>query len=341
MKLLKSIAAHLLLVAGIGALSLSGGVASAQPAPAATAAPQVLPAKTIYAPPAAVVQPTIAQPAAPQPMAQATKPAASQVIPAVPAPNTAPATAAPAPTAANTNSTVTVVDGYVLGPGDIIDIGILGRTEFNSHVQVQIDGTIQLPFLGSIVASNRTVLQLRDDIRRGLMNGGYYADPAVNVTVATFASRYVVVLGEVGAPGLVAVDRAYRVSEIMAKVGGIRSSGSDIISLRRASGEEITLDFNKVSVGGAAEDPVVNPGDKIFVAKAESFYIYGQISQPGTFPLAREMSVQMALARAGGLTPQGSEKKVKLYRNGVQVGRLKLSDIVKGGDVIVVGERFF
>jgi polysaccharide export outer membrane protein len=206
---------------------------------------------------------------------------------------------------------------------------------------VQIDGTIQLPFLGSIVASNRTVLQLRDDIRRGLMNGGYYADPAVNVTVATFASRYVVVLGEVGAPGLVAVDRAYRVSEIMAKVGGIRSSGSDIISLRRASGEEITLDFNKVSVGGAAEDPVVNPGDKIFVAKAESFYIYGQISQPGTFPLAREMSVQMALARAGGLTPQGSEKKVKLYRNGVQVGRLKLSDIVKGGDVIVVGERFF
>ena len=245
------------------------------------------------------------------------------------------------PAVAPAAATVSLADGYVLGTGDVVEVSVLGREEFRPRVQVQTDGTIQLPYLNSIPAANRTVLKLREEIRQALKDGGYYANPVVAVNVATFASRYVTVLGEVGTPGLVPVDRAYRVSEILARVGGARESGSDTLALRRATGEEITLNIRKIATGGEADDPIVNPGDKLFIAAAETFYIYGQVTAPGTYRVDHDMNLLKALARGGGLTSLGSEKRVKVIRAGVEITRFKPTDTIKGGDVVVIGERFF
>lgn len=266
-------------------------------------------------------------------------PAVAQIpAPPVPAPVASGAVAtAPAPV----SGPVTLNDGYVLGVGDVVDVTVLGRPEFNPRVQIQSDGTLQLPFLGTVKASDLTVLQFRERVRTALIAGGYYADPVVNVAVSTYASRYVTVLGEVGQPGLVPVDRAYRVSEILARVGGARDTGADLLTLRRATGEEIKLDLKNIAIGGPAEDPVVNPGDKIFIPKAETFYVYGQISRPGTYKIDQGMTLRKAIASAGGLTSMGSEKRVKVFRDGREIKKYDLGALIKNGDVIVVGERFF
>lgn len=234
-----------------------------------------------------------------------------------------------------------LADGYVLGVGDVIEVTVLGREEFKPRVQVQVDGTIQLPYIKSIPAEGKTVLQLREDVRRRLQQGGFYTDPVVSVIVASYTARYVTVLGEVGNPGLVPVDRAYRLSEILARVGGLRPTGSDEIQVRRASGQDFNFDMTEVASGGPDKDIYVEPGDKIFVASAPTYYIYGQIAQPGSYRVDREMTLRKALARSGGLTPRGSDKKIKLFRNGKEVSHMDLSDLVKSGDTIVVGERFF
>lgn len=275
-------------------------------------------------------------------MLMAWMPAHAQ-IPAAPplaAPTAAPAAAAPAD-ASSAAAPVSLNDGYILGPGDVVDVSVLGRAEFNPRVQIQTDGTLQLPFLGTFKAADLTVLQFREKVRNALIAGGYYADPVVNVAVATYASRYVTVLGEVGSPGLVPVDRAYRISEILARVGGAKDSGADILSLRRATGEEIKLDVRTIAIGGPADDPVVNPGDKIFIPKAETFYVYGQISRPGTYKIDQGMTLRKAIASAGGLTAMGSEKRVKVFRDGREIKRFELGALIKDGDVVVIGERFF
>lgn len=254
-----------------------------------------------------------------------------------------PGVAAPAPVAAAApeTSTVTLSDGYVLGVGDVVEVTVLGREEFRSRVQVQTDGTIALPFISSVNAANRTVLQLRDEVQQRLVAGGFYAAPVVAVNMVTYASRYVVVLGEVATPGLVPIDRSYRMSEIMARVGGIRPTGSQDIILRRATGEEIKLNMLAIATGGPEQDPVANPGDKIFVAKAEAYYIYGQVAAPGAYPVEADMTLRMALARGGGLTSLGSEKRIKVIRNGVEMKRFPLGDKIRPDDVVVVGERYF
>ncbi|WP_286772844.1 MULTISPECIES: SLBB domain-containing protein [unclassified Sphingomonas] len=260
-----------------------------------------------------------------------TAPAAPQAAPARPA----------ADAAGKDKQQNSLADGYVLGVGDVIEVSVLGREEFKPRVQVQVDGTIQLPYIKSVPAEGKTVLQLREEVRHRLQQGGYYTDPVVSVIVASYTARYVTVLGEVGNPGLVPVDRAYRLSEILARVGGLRPTGSDDVQIRRADGKEFNFDMRDIAGGGPDKDIFVEPGDKIYVAAATTFYIYGQVAQPGSYRIDRGMTLRQALARAGGLTPRGSDKKVKLFRDGKEMGRMNLSDPVKNGDTIVIGERFF
>lgn len=262
-------------------------------------------------------------------------PAAAQAARSAPAPVAAPAASAVvAPAAGNRD------DGYILGAGDVIEIAVLGREEFRPRVQIQVDGTVQLPYLHSVKAAELTVIQFRSQVTKLLREGGFYTDPVVNVAVVSYASRYVTVLGDFGTPGLVPVDRAYRVSEILARAGGIKPTASDEILLRRADGQEFRLPVAKVASGGVADDPFVQPGDKLYLATAPIYYIYGQVGAPGAYKVERGMTVRMALARGGGLTPRGSAGKISVYRNGQKV-KASMDLPLSENDTIYVGERFF
>jgi polysaccharide export outer membrane protein len=63
------------------------------------------------------------------------------------------------------------------------------------------------------------------------------------------------------------------------------------------------------------------------------------------FALTRGMSVLQALAQAGGLTPKGTERGMRVNRRDakgvVQVLDIKMSDLVESGDVIYVRESVF
>ena len=249
----------------------------------------------------------------------------------------APAATPGTPAAADNKATD---DGYVLGAGDVVDVSVLGREEFHPRVQIQVDGTVQLPYLHSVKAADLTVIQFREQVNKLLRDGGFYTDPVVNVAVASYASRYVTVLGEFGNPGLVPVDRVYRVSEILARAGGAKPSAADDILLRRSDGKEFRLPVNDVARGGAAEDPYVQPGDKLFLAAAPIFYVYGQVGAPGAYKVERGMTIRMALARSGGLTQRGSAGKISVYRNGQKV-KATMDMPLSENDTIFVGERFF
>ena len=120
--------------------------------------------------------------------------------------------------------------GYVLGPDDVVEITVLGQPEFTTRARVKANGTVQLPFLGEQKVAGETALTLAPKIAERLRSGGYYTKPVVNIEISGFASRYVVLLGAVAQPGLQPVDRSYRLSEIIARAGGLRETGADFDS---------------------------------------------------------------------------------------------------------------
>lgn len=231
--------------------------------------------------------------------------------------------------------------GYVIGVGDVVEVSLVGVADYRARVKVQADGTVMLPYAESVQAAEQTALQLGREIAGRLARGGYYVRPQIIVDIVSYASRYVTVLGAVASPGLVPVDRAYRVSEILARVGGTRAGGADHVTLRRASGEELTLDIAALATGGESRDPEILPGDKIYVPEAEPFFIYGQVNAPGAYPVRDGMTVRQALARGGGLTQLGTEKRVKIIRGGKDLKGAGLETVVTAEDVVVVGERYF
>jgi polysaccharide export outer membrane protein len=161
------------------------------------------------------------------------------------------------------------------------------------------------------------------------------------VQVSSFAARYVTVLGAVTNPGLVSIDRAYHVSEIIARVGGVKDSAADYIVLRPAKGEERHLTVKTLAVGGPEDDPYVSPGDTIYSPAAELFYISGQVKSPGAYALISDMTLRMAIGRGGGLTDLGSDHGVKITRSGKKLSKVDLDSKIEAGDVIVVVERLF
>lgn len=264
-------------------------------------------------------------------MVLAAAPAAAFAQPAPPVARVAPAPAAAQPAAVSAE--------YVLGPEDVIEIEVVGQPD-KARARVYTDGTVQLNLIGKITAAGKNPRELGDEIAAALRSGGFYASPVVNIEVVSYASRYVTVLGAVVTPSLVPINRTYRLSEILARVGGVQDTAADYLIVRPENGAEKRYLIADLATGDSSKDPVVAPGDKIYAPIAEVFYISGQVNAPGTYSMKTDLTVRQAVGRAGGLTASGSDKKVQVTRGGKKV-KLDGEAKIEPGDVLVVGERLF
>lgn len=93
------------------------------------------------------------------------------------------------------------------------------------------------------------------------------------------------------------------------------------------------------------EGYVNDPRVSIEVLTYRPFYILGEVNQPGEYSYASGMTVEQAIARAGGFTYRANEKTVFLRRQtGSSESAVPLRSAqvaVLPGDTIRVGERYF
>ncbi|TRW17961.1 SLBB domain-containing protein [Glacieibacterium frigidum] len=232
--------------------------------------------------------------------------------------------------------------GYVLGVDDAIVVSVYGQPDAGTTQRIKADGSIVVPLIGKVEAAGETVLSLASTIEKKFVAGGFFKAPVVNVEIGTYVSRTVNVAGKITQPGVYPLDRTYRVLEVLLKAGWVKDAGANYVYLRRADGKEQRLETEALVRGSADKDPVLAPGDTLYVPDADMFYVYGQINRPGTFPVLPGMSVRQAIAIAGGVTASGSDRKVGLYRAGAkEKDEVDLDQPIQKNDVIVVKERLF
>lgn len=230
---------------------------------------------------------------------------------------------------------------YVLGPADVIEVDLLGQPDYTTKQRITEDGNIRLPMIGIVKAADKTVGQLSDEVAQKLKSGGFYAAPIVKIDVSSFGSKYMTVLGNFSSPGLVPIDRPYRLSEIIARVGGVKDGGADYVDYTPRHGQERKIRVADLATGDLKEDPYVSPGDKLYSPPADLIYVSGQVKAPGAYPITPGMTIRMALSRGGGITDQGTYGRVTITRDGKKQTHVDLDQPVRPGDVVVVGERLF
>ena len=248
------------------------------------------------------------------------------------------------PLAAPAAAPVVVVDAnFTLGVGDSVNVGLVGRTDFTTQAQVSSEGTIFLPLIGQVRALGLTTTQLAKQVEESLTKGGFFSAPVAHIEVTGVASRYATILGDVSSPGLMPLDRDYHLSDIVARVGARAGEGAGTIVLTHSDGQSKKYTIEEIATGGGDGDPKIMPGDKIYVPStgSEVFYISGQVKNPGAFPATKGLTVREAIARGGGLTDMGSDRKTKVFRKNVQLKDVTLETVLQPGDIVQIGERLF
>jgi polysaccharide biosynthesis/export protein len=257
-------------------------------------------------------------------------------------------TPATVPPSAAADATLTT---YQIGAQDQLKITVLDEPSLSQSYRVDSDGSITMDYIGRVRAAGSTPTDLQERVRALLAKGDFLKNPQVRVEVESYKSQSVIVSGEVRTPGKLPMTGAMTLLEALAAAGSPTSAASNeltIAHLRRPGSEGRDADVTHVNWKdlqlGKGVDVALQDGDLIHVPKAQTFYIYGQVKNAGTYVYEPGITVQQALAMAGGLTDRGSDRRIRATRfvKGKSLDiSLRLDDKVQPGDTITVDQRFF
>jgi polysaccharide export outer membrane protein len=87
-----------------------------------------------------------------------------------------------------------------------------------------------------------------------------------------------------------------------------------------------------------------DPSVAVEIEAYRPFFILGEVAAPGQYPYVPNMSVETAVAIAGGFSPRAKRDRVTLTHAGEQGATrivVPLGTSVAPGDTVLVGERWF
>ena len=246
-------------------------------------------------------------------------------------------------------------------PGDLVRVTVYGQPDLTTLARVSRDNTITFPFIGEVQVGGVSTSQAQGNIARALDQQGIVRNPQVNVLVETEGSLsgdFVTILGYVQQPGRYPLGDDSQIAtrtllDLMAVAGGTTPEAHSRVIVYRngrggeGPGERMEIDLDNLMQGGELEEVnlALNPGDVVMVPETDVFYIYGQVSRPGRYPLEKDMMVMQAISVGGGVSERGNESGIVLTRLDEDGDRrrldAKLEDPIEPGDVIYVKERFF
>ena len=243
---------------------------------------------------------------------------------------------------------------YHMSQGDIIDIKVFEVDELSRTVHVDSNGNINLPLIGTVSVKGLNEEGLRVKLER-LLAKRYLQKPQVSVFVKEAGFFYV--LGNVNNGERFPYTPGITLQQSIAMAGGFTENADlSSINLTRNSvngiKKRITIDYNLVKEGVSDDIPLMK-NDVIFVNALGKFYLGGYVKKPGSFDYRPDMTLQQAIASAGGVDEIGKASKIRITRKDKDVGVKILTvnynkiksgeseDIdIKEGDIIYVPKSY-
>lgn len=170
------------------------------------------------------------------------------------------ATAVPAPVLQDT--------GYIIQPGDILEVSVWKEKDLQREVVVLPDGSLSFPLAGEIQASGKTVEQLRKELVTRLTK--YIPGAVVTVSAKQIQGNKIYVVGKVARPGEYTASRYVDVMQALSMAGGVTpfAAVNSIQVLRRVNGVQTAIPFkySKVESGKSLKyNIILQSGDVVVV----------------------------------------------------------------------------
>jgi len=256
-----------------------------------------------------------------------------------------------------------IVNEYVIGPRDLLEIKVFELPELNQSVRVSEDGSITLPLLNSVIVGGMSKDAVERKLAR-LLEEKFVKNPQVSVFIREYQSRMVAVIGAVENPGMYELIGRQNLLQMISKAGGItENASSHLFVLREAEGDvlgSIAIDLEDLLANGNQKLNIpLQPGDviNIPVDKIILVFVFGEVRNPGALQVktSKGITLLQAIAQAGGTTEGASRSGITIKRKDRKTGqeiktKVNLKDVIKGrkpdielneGDVVFVPESIF
>ena len=277
-------------------------------------------------------------------------------------------------------STESLKSDYPLGPGDLLELVVPNIDELKRcDFRVGGNGIAVLPVIGKLQVGGLTEQEVQTEIRQRLDK--YLVNPQFNLVVMKYRSRQVAVAGSVTKPGLYELKTTSdTILDVLDQAGGPGKDAAQHVLLIPAEGAspshapgtgassqpvsnlEETVNGGDVGSLMRDSDPIVinlraldrgdsraylsmpaRPGDVIFVPEAGEVMVQGWVTKPGDYKITPGLTVQGAVAAAGGpmfAADTESTRLIRITKSGEKLTTvLNVEDAnmpVREGDVIDV-----
>lgn len=252
------------------------------------------------------------------------------------------------------------VTDYVVGAQDVLTINSFDQADLSGRFAVEADGTFTFPLIGRVKAGGLTLRQIEAELKQRLKDGKFFVNPQLSVAVEQFKSQKIFIVGEVRSPGAYPLSGDMSLIEALARAGSTLPTASgealivhgapsqttaDVLAASSDPANMVRINLRDLESGVLSQNAVLRDGDTIFVPRAQSVYVFGQVKNPGAYSLQQSgMTVLQALSLAGGVSENGSTNRIRIVRmvKGEKTEiKVKLNDVVQPGDTIIVPERYF
>ncbi|MCB1126927.1 MAG: polysaccharide biosynthesis/export family protein [Verrucomicrobiae bacterium] len=232
---------------------------------------------------------------------------------------------------------------YRLGPGDEIDIEILGESDGPTETFVGPDGRIYFQLIPGLQVWGLSLEEARELIEERAAE--YVREPQVAITLREVRSKRVWVLGRVSTPGLYPLRAPMTIIEAITLAGGLftsRFSGTteELADLHHSfvirDGSMLPVHFHELlREGDTSQNIYLEPDDFIYLPSSLSseIYVLGAVNFPRAVAFKDQVSLVSAVAHARGPLKDAWLGHVAIVRGSLTEPRIAIVDydaIVKG-----------
>ncbi len=224
-------------------------------------------------------------------------------------------------------------EDYRLGPGDQINVHVRNLEEIpDKPYTIDEGGFVYLPVTGQVQVGGMTAGEVSTLLSEVLKR--YLVEPDVTVSITTFHSQPITILGAVTNPGMHQLEGHKSLFEVISLVGGLRADAGYKINITRQlaqgriplpdAADDPTGKFSIASVtiksvldaSDPSENIEVKPEDVITVPRGELIYVIGAVKKPGGFVLTdhESLTTLQLMALAEGLDRFAAPRRARLLR---------------------------
>jgi protein involved in polysaccharide export with SLBB domain len=204
---------------------------------------------------------------------------------------------------------------YIIGVGDKIILTLWGSIEGKYQLEVNRNGEITLPRVGTVIVAGVNYVQLKEVIHALLAK--VFKDFQLDVNIGKLRHIKVYLVGEVGNPGDYNLTSLATVINALSAAGGPTKNGSlRNIRIKRNGKLVETIDlYDFFLKGDKSKDIRLQSGDTVFVPTIGPVAgITGNVRRPAIYELRDEKSLKDVLSLADGINSGGYLQRIQISR---------------------------